>query len=94
MLPPRLKEAFGLSDVDRSQSERQRAWLRRIYPALPLLVGSARAGPAFRGLKSAQICCQISRGFDTEFRPCSKRISGRSSGCPASKMCMFSPLAI
>ena len=35
MLPPRLKEAFGLSDVDRSQSERARAWLRRIYPALP-----------------------------------------------------------
>ena len=30
MLPPRLKEAFGLSDVDRSQSERARAWLRRI----------------------------------------------------------------
>jgi hypothetical protein len=35
MLPPRLKEAFGLSDVDRSQSERARVWLRRIYPALP-----------------------------------------------------------
>ena len=35
MLPPRLREAFGLSDADRSQSERARAWLRRIYPALP-----------------------------------------------------------
>src|SRR5258707_6073455 len=35
MLPPRLREAFGLSDTDNSQSERARAWLRRIYPTLP-----------------------------------------------------------
>ena len=35
MLPPRLREAFGLSDTDSSQSERARAWLRRIYPTLP-----------------------------------------------------------
>jgi uncharacterized protein (DUF2236 family) len=35
MLPPRLREAFGLSDTDSSQSERARVWLRRIYPTLP-----------------------------------------------------------
>ena len=35
MLPPRLREAFGLSDTDNSQSERARVWLRRIYPTLP-----------------------------------------------------------
>ena len=35
MLPPRLREAFGLSDTDSGQSERARASLRRIYPTLP-----------------------------------------------------------
>ena len=35
MLPPRLREAFGLSDTDSSQSERARVWLQRIYPTLP-----------------------------------------------------------
>jgi uncharacterized protein (DUF2236 family) len=35
MLPPRLREAYGFSEADRSQSERARAWLRRIYPRLP-----------------------------------------------------------
>ena len=35
MLPPRLREAFGLSDADSGQSERARAWFRHIYPTLP-----------------------------------------------------------
>ena len=35
MLPPRLREAFGLRDADSGQSERARAWFRRVYPTLP-----------------------------------------------------------
>ena len=67
MLPPRLREAFGLSDTDSSQSERARAWLRRIYPTLPArlrhvgpyqeadgaAVGTGVAGPRYAGAQPA-----------------------------------------
>jgi uncharacterized protein (DUF2236 family) len=37
MLPPRLREGFGLcyGTVEQSLADRALAWLRRIYPALP-----------------------------------------------------------
>jgi hypothetical protein len=67
MPPPRLREAFGLSDTDNSQSERARAWLRRIYPtpparlrhvgpyqeALARLSGQSVAGPRYAGAEPA-----------------------------------------
>ena len=49
MLPPRLREAFGLSDADSSQSERARVWLRRIYRQLPGCAMSVRTKKRWRG---------------------------------------------